>query len=441
MKYLRYLLETHLLEARKNADHPAQKKLYDMEPLDKYKSLSPEQLANHFATYTTEDKVGINTSPAARRNPIGVYTYALSKILQFSKMTDAEFAGNGNNLFILQATKPILRINKYNNFDLDKSKLIKYLETKQVDDKTINFVQQQNNVNGERFWNIISKIARIITNDKLDNGQKSIKTLTEMNVILRKVLNYHIINDQDGSILGSDGIAGSQCVFLDVQSFKIVEKIKNTGVNSYGEQKKSEKMRRFLSDKNVKEMEVELSSGEDITIYYNPMKVSTDKSNNQEIFIHSTVFTHDQVIDNRTSMMTKVESTNDIGLVIKARTDGSRLSYDTNMRQNMDNFDIPSHTIKQMLQELDRKQFDVLVTIIHDEIVTFFEPITHSYKLWFDRVQKNEKGTYDEDDLSLAKERMQTLTDNKNLKRILGDIPYYIEGFDKALALKLGDKF
>lgn len=276
-------------EARKNKDHPSQKRQFDMDVFDKYRELSEEELSNYFVTFTSEDKVGINPNSSNQRNPIGIYTYSLSQILKQSRASNVPFAGEQSYIFIVKAKKPILDLHGYSHSQLisDITKLLDYannnLKGEDIDGKTTtNIISSMerllngtnsayNNSNSEApsgafLFDTVKSIAKLIDNKNF---------LMRINSIFVKILNHEILNDPYGDVLGRGGVAQSQCVFLNRQALDVVEKIKNPDIDKHGFIKMSNRLQTFSKRADVKQIEFyDDYNHMEITTYYTKPKVT-----------------------------------------------------------------------------------------------------------------------------------------------------------------------
>lgn len=109
-----------ILEARKNADNPAQRKLNALEILEKHKD-NP----NAHISYTTINKIGINPKSKFPDTPLGVYAYPLKQVwndLESEGVSNVPFAASSAKyVFVLEEkSKPIVDVSDYKRSDLKR---------------------------------------------------------------------------------------------------------------------------------------------------------------------------------------------------------------------------------------------------------------------------------------------------------------------------------
>lgn len=231
-----------LNEARRNPNHPAQKKVYGSDVFAKYKGMSAEEIDNLYVSFTSVDKIGINPQ-STYNTPIGIYTYPLKYVMDMNRPSDVPWAGDSPNMWIIRPTKPVLRLETYNNLDVDADKISKFLSKNLSDQKevvalvneAISSVRKSENMDASRMWNLCRMVGR--TFGKLSNTVRKDSKSRELsndvvyfNYAIRKILGYHVVRDDGlGIIHSSEPI---QTLFLSKDAFEVVEKLRNN-VNSY----------------------------------------------------------------------------------------------------------------------------------------------------------------------------------------------------------------
>lgn len=125
-------------EARRNANHPAQRKLNALEILEKYKDDPDVHIS-----YTKINKIGINPKSEFPDTPIGVYTYPLKQVwndLKSEGVANVPFAASDSKyIFILkERSKPLVDVSDYSKSNLRKDlKKISLMIEKENYDKSM----------------------------------------------------------------------------------------------------------------------------------------------------------------------------------------------------------------------------------------------------------------------------------------------------------------
>ena len=376
MKYLQHLLKMQRLdEARKNKHHHAQKRQFDMDVFNKYRELPQEELSNYFVTFTSEDKVGINPSSSNQRNPIGIYTYSLLNILKQSRASDVPFAGEQPYIFIVKAKKPILNLHEYSHSNLiaDMKKLLDYaknnLKGENIDQKTTtniissmerllngNNSAYNNNNNGSPagafLFDTVKSIAKLIDNKNF---------LMRINSIFVKVLNYQILNDPYGDVLGRGGVAQSQCVFLNRQALDVVEKLKNPDIDKHGSIKMSNKLQTFSKRADVKQIEFYDDYNHiEITTYYTKPEVTI--TDNEVLITSDTMNQFDTPVEHGTKIFEK-----EIKISYKLSADYKYSSLDVEYSPN---YGFPSKLINIIKNDISNQERNNVLQFIEKQRAT-----------------------------------------------------------------------
>lgn len=226
-----------LLEARKNPEHPSQKKHYD--PFTAYRD---KDVSDLYVSFTNVDKIGVN--PLSNYNtPIGVYTYPMKYVLNMVSTTALPFAGHRPIIYVIKPTEPVLKLSEYTEdaFLTDLKKVRTYaikvlnISVEKVDftiKEAIGDARYSDNQFASKIWNVVrmladaapntaSRVGRIADNRKLGDGT------IRFNTILRRALGYNIIvDDKHYGIIHPN--EKTQAVFLSKSSFTVVDKIRNT---------------------------------------------------------------------------------------------------------------------------------------------------------------------------------------------------------------------
>lgn len=208
-----------LFEARRNPDHPAQKKASVVDQLMKYNGDD-----SIFISFTSLKKIGINPS-SAWSTPNGIYCYPLySYIVDIKKnglAATIPFAFEQPYINVLKQTKPLLDVMKYSSQDYknDVIKLVKLFNLNKKSEKYLNSIPIDSVYSySYKHLNLaLIYIIRILGKDENFYGQAK-------SIILRK-LGYNGLIDRGAGIIHR--AEPTQAVFFTTDSFKLLERIDN----------------------------------------------------------------------------------------------------------------------------------------------------------------------------------------------------------------------
>ena len=211
-----------LLEARRNPDHPSQKRTAVVDKLWEY--TTSENIFEIYISFTGLKKIGINPS-SAWCTPNGIYCYPLySYIVDIKKNGIAStipYAFEQPYINVLKQTKPLLDVMDYSNDDY-KNDVIKLVKLFNLDEKTEKYL---NAIPIDSIYSYSYKhlnlaliyIIRILGKDENFYGQAK-------SIILRK-LGYNGLIDRGAGIIHR--AEPTQAVFFTTDSFKLLERIDN----------------------------------------------------------------------------------------------------------------------------------------------------------------------------------------------------------------------
>lgn len=236
-------------EARRNKEHPSQKRTSNFEKLKKYwdsdwlkdnYSAYPE---NVYISFTQVNKIGIN--PKSRYNtPIGIYCYPLyefsSSFEKFNKII-VPFAGEQPfiNVLILEKNIKQLNFDIYDETDYsnDVLTLREHFTKKHGDDREFEFIvssaAEHGTDWGRNIWNITRLLSKDMTEKELRIRKTKVKAKPDSvlwNYLLRVVLGYDLVYDSGHSIIHEN--EPIQAVFLSKNAFKLAEVIDNKDSHS-----------------------------------------------------------------------------------------------------------------------------------------------------------------------------------------------------------------
>lgn len=224
-----------LTEARKNKHHPAQKKLYGKEIFAKYLDMDDSILNNLYVSFTKLDKLGVNPQ-SGFSTPIGVYTYPIKYVMGLDNPSDVPWAGDFPNMWVIKPKSEVLHLASYNNYESDKAKIVNFLRNRKEDADDIEYAvndaetkaPKRKNQEAAKMWRLVQLAANMMdqrseTKRKNEDGDTLANNPVYMNSILRKVLGYDVIRDDDVGIIHRH--EPIQTLFLNKESFSVVDKL------------------------------------------------------------------------------------------------------------------------------------------------------------------------------------------------------------------------
>lgn len=205
-----------LTEARRNPNHPAQKKTSVVDQLMKYNGDD-----SIFISFTELEKIGINPR-STYATPNGIYCYKLNDYIEeiFDQgITMAiPYAYDVPYINVLKQTKPLLDIATYSKQDLEND-IVKLSKVYGIEDdillKSLSQVSYKTNY---KYLNFI--MTKIISNVGLDDEFYG----THKSSMLRKLGYYGLYDGGLGAIHSAEP---KQAVFFTNDSYKLIERIKN----------------------------------------------------------------------------------------------------------------------------------------------------------------------------------------------------------------------
>ena len=207
-----------LLEARRNPDHPSQKRNSVVEQLSKYKD--DETI---FISFTELKKIGINPS-SPHATPNGIYCYPLYSYIDDIKKNGIAatipYAFEQPYINVLKQTKPLLDVIMYSSEDYknDVDKLVKIFNLDEKITEYLNYIPiySKNKYPYKHLNLALTYIINKLGKDHFYGQTKSI--------ILRK-LGYNGLIDRGAGIIHR--AEPTQAVFFTTDSFKLLERIDN----------------------------------------------------------------------------------------------------------------------------------------------------------------------------------------------------------------------